>query len=242
MSNDEIFEVKRAQLLAEMSSNPEFSKRSKQFFQLSVDLKYTYQFDWMGVPVIQMPSDLIVFQDIVYRTKPDIIIETGVARGGSLIFWASMLELFNPKGIVVGIDLKIHKHTKDAIAENPLSKRIFLIEGDSSSEQVENQVKKHIRKDLKCMVILDSHHSANHVYRELEIYSKLVTRGCYLLVLDTAIEDIVIDTSRPWGPGNSPKTAINRFVSENPNLFSPCLKSENISVTSVASGGFWIKN
>lgn len=236
---DDEFEKWRNEFLLSQSKDERFLTLSKEWFQRSVDLKYSYQFDWLGVPIIQMPGDLIVFQDIVWKTKPDLIIETGVARGGSLVFWASMLELCNPTGSVIGIDIDIRSHARKAISESQFGNRITLIEGGSTTEEVRKQVVDIAERAARIMVILDSNHTHDHVLGELELYAGLVTPGCYLLVLDTVIDDLNVDPARSWGPGRSPKSAVREFMSNRQGLFEPAGELEAKSTLTVAPNGYW---
>ena len=187
------------------------------FVNNSADFKYTYNFDWLGLPIIQFPQDIIALQEIIWQTKPDIIIETGVARGGSIIFYASMLKLLNNNGKVIGVDIDIREHNRKAIENHPLSDNVSLIQGSSIDEKIVNQVKSHIKDQDKVMVILDSNHTHEHVLEELKFYSPFVTKDCYIAVMDTVIEDMPEDyfPDRPWGKGNNPKTAVHEFLKTN---------------------------
>jgi cephalosporin hydroxylase len=189
-------------------------KEAVSFMKDTGEFKYTYNFDWLGLPIIQFPQDIIAIQELIWKTKPDIIIETGVARGGSLMLSASILHLLNEKGKVVGVDIDIRPHNREAIESHPLAFRIKLVQGSSVDQCTLDQVKKHVQSDKKVMVILDSNHTHAHVLKELEIYSPLVTRGCYLVVMDTGIDDMPADhfPDRPWGEGNNPKTAVHEFL------------------------------
>lgn len=179
--------------------------------------RYTYNFTWMGRPIIQTPQDMIALQELIWRTRPDVIIETGVAHGGSLIFHASLLELLGGDGRVIGVDIEIRPHNRVEIEKHPMAKRIKLIEGSSIDTEIVAKVAAELADKQRVMVILDSNHTLDHVERELKLYSPLVTKGCYLVVFDTLLEDMPADLqgSRPWGPGNGPKTAVHRFLQEN---------------------------
>ena len=236
---DNDFEVWRKSYLIGMSEDKEFRELTKVWLQKTVDHKQSYQFDWLGVPVIQTPGDLLVFQDIIWRTKPDLIIETGVARGGSLIFWASMQNLCRIDGLVVGVDIEIRDHAKKAIEASRYNSTIRLIEGSSTDLQIFGAVRAVASKYKKIMVVLDSLHTCEHVLAELNIYAGLVSKDCYLLVLDTVIEDLKIDPERPWGPGNSPKTAVLGYMKENPELFTNDKDLESRAVPTVAPNGYW---
>ena len=229
-------------LLGFQSNNLEFKAASSDWMQLAVDNKYSYQFDWLGVPIIQMPEDLIIFQEIVYKTQPDLIIETGVARGGSIIFWASIQKLCGITGKVLGVDIDIRQHARSAINESNFKDEIDLIEGSSIEDEVVNQVKKIVSQHKRIMVVLDSNHTHEHVLSELEIYSKFVSKDCFLLVLDTVIDDLKFDSTRPWGPGSSPKSAVKEFMLKTSEDFINEQSYENRALLSVAPYGYWRKS
>lgn len=235
------FQEWRKKLLGSQSNNLEFKAASSDWMQLSVDNKYSYQFDWLGVPIIQMPEDLIIFQEIVYKSQPDLIIETGVARGGSIIFWASIQKLCGITGKVLGVDIDIRQHARSAINESNFKDEIDLIEGSSIEDEVVNQVKKIVSQHKRIMVVLDSNHTHEHVLSELEIYSKFVTKDCFLLVLDTVIDDLKVDPMRPWGPGSSPKSAVKEFMLKTSEDFINEQSYENRALLSVAPYGYWRK-
>lgn len=235
------FQEWRKKLLASQSKDIQFKDSSSNWMQLAVDHKYSYQFDWLGVPIIQMPEDLILFQDIVYKTQPDLIIETGVARGGSVVFWASIQKLCGITGKVLGVDIEIRQHAKNAIFDSNFKDEIHLIEGSSVEDQVVNQVKNYVSQHKKIMVVLDSNHTHEHVLSELEIYSKFVTKDCFMLVLDTVIDDLNIDLDRSWGPGSSPKSAVKEFMSKNSAEFIHEQSYEDRALLSVAPYGYWRK-
>ena len=179
--------------------------------------KYAYNFTWLGRPLIQLPQDMVAVQELVWRVKPDLIIETGVAHGGSLIYSASLLELIGGAGRVVGVDIDIRAHNRAEIEKHPLAHRIQLIQGSSVDRSVIRQVREAARGCERVMVLLDSNHTHKHVLQELRGYSPLVTKGSYLVVFDTLIEDMPGDLikDRPWGKGNNPKTAVWEFLKKN---------------------------
>jgi len=195
----------------------QLQKGTVAFMKEIVRTSYIFNFSWLGRPVIQLPQDLFAMQEIIWTIKPDFIIETGIAHGGSLIFYASMLELIG-KGKVIGIDIDIRQHNRTEIEKHPISHRIVMIEGSSVSQGVVDQVKS-ITSGAKSMIVsLDSHHTHEHVLKELELYTPFVSVGSYCVVFDTAVEDLsrefpIID--RPWGPGNNPKTAVWEFLKKN---------------------------
>lgn len=176
---------------------------------------YTYNFSWMGRPIIQYPQDIVAMQELIWLTQPDLIIETGIAHGGSLIFSASMLELNAACGgkkdaRVLGVDIDIREHNRAAIEAHPLARRIDMIQGSSIAPEIVAQVKEAAKGQESILVILDSNHTHDHVLAELEAYAPLVTPGNYCVVFDTLIEDMPAEffPDRPWGPGDNPKTAV----------------------------------
>ncbi|MEL6476486.1 MAG: CmcI family methyltransferase [Pseudomonadota bacterium] len=148
---------------------------------------YSYLWNWMGVPIIQMPADVMATQEVIWRTRPDVIIETGVARGGSVIFMASMLEMLGGDGIVIGVDIDIRAHNRETIESHPMMKRIRLVEGGSVDAETLAEVQALIPKGARVMAVLDSDHSRKHVLAECRAYGALVTEGCYLVVADTVV-------------------------------------------------------
>lgn len=176
--------------------------------------RYSYNFTWLGRPIIQFPQDILAMQEIIWRVKPDLIIETGIAHGGSLVFYASMLELLGGDGRVIGIDIEVRSHNRAAIESHPMFKRITMIEGSSTDEAVVEQVRELARGKQSVLVCLDSNHTHAHVLRELQLYAPLVTKGSYLVVFDTIIEDMPAGyfSGRPWDKGNNPKTAVWEFL------------------------------
>lgn len=179
----------------------------------SIPARYSYNFTWMGQPIIQYPQDIVAMQEIIWSVKPDLIIETGIAHGGSLIYYASLLELIG-EGSVLGIDVDIRKHNREAIDRHPMRKRIDMIEGSSIKDEILKEVRGRAENKKRILVCLDSDHTHEHVLRELELYSPLVTKGSYLVVFDTVVEDLPDDLfqDRAWGRGNNPMTAVQEFL------------------------------
>lgn len=183
--------------------------------------KYSYNFTWLGRPIIQYPQDIVALQELVWTVKPDLIIETGIAHGGSLILSASLLALLDlcegrtaaPRR-VVGVDIEIRPHNRAAIEDHPLASRISLIQGSSVADDTLIKVAALAAGAGNVMVILDSNHTHEHVLEELRRYSPLVSPGSYCVVFDTVVEDMPVDffPGRPWGPGNNPKTAVHAFL------------------------------
>lgn len=179
---------------------------------------YAYLWSWMGVPIIQMPADVMATQEVVWNTKPDVIIETGVARGGSMIFMASLLKVIG-KGKVVGVDIDIRAHNRDSIEKHPLSPLITLIEGPSTTTETLAKVRAEIPAGASVMVVLDSDHGRDHVLEELRCYGPLVTQGQYIVVADTVLgradmSQTPTKRSKIWYPGDEPYAALNTYLKE----------------------------
>ena len=238
---DDEFDSWRQSFLEKQNQDQDFQALSKQWMQSSVNHKYSYQFDWLGVPIIQMPSDIMIFQDLIWKTKPDLIIETGVARGGSLIFWASMQKLCGIEGRVLGIDIDIRPHAISAINDSIFSHQIELIQGGSTDKTVVDRVLEFSKKYRKIMVVLDSNHTHEHVLEELNLYANLVTKESILLVLDTVIDDLEVDSNRSWGPGASPKSAVLNYMKGKEAQFINLIDYESRSKLSVAPKGIWLR-
>ena len=236
---DHEFESFRSDYLRKQTLDVDFQNLPKSWMNLSVKHKYSYQFDWLGIPIIQMPSDLILFQEVIWKTRPSLVIETGIARGGSLVFWASMMQLSDIDGKVLGIDIDIRKHTIRALNASKFNGIIEVIEGGSTEPEVISKVKNFAKSFDRVMVVLDSNHTHEHVLSELENYADLVTPGNYLLVLDTNIDDIDKPEDRPWEVGNSPKTAVIEFMNTHPDNFLNDKMLESRSLTTVSPFGFW---
>ncbi|MEP6778826.1 MAG: cephalosporin hydroxylase family protein [Gemmatimonadaceae bacterium] len=181
--------------------------------------KYSYHFEWLGRPIIQYPQDMLAWQELIWRVQPDLIIETGIAHGGSLIFSASMLELNaacggNAGAKVLGIDIDIRSHNRAAIEAHPMSKRITMIEGSSVARDVVTQVRSQAKGMQRILVSLDSNHTHEHVLEELNSYAPLVSVGSYCVVFDTIIADLPDDAfpDRPWSRARNPKTAVHEYL------------------------------
>jgi cephalosporin hydroxylase len=198
---------------------------SRLWMQRTLKHKYGYHFSWMGRPIIQYPQDILAVQEIIWSVKPDLVIETGIAHGGSLIFSASMLELNAISGgprdaQVLGIDIDIRVHNRAAIEAHPMARRIAMIEGSSVAPEVISDVKARAAGKRSVLVMLDSNHTHDHVLAELEAYAHLATVGSYCVVFDTVIEDLPEDafSDRPWGRGNNAKTAVWDFLKRYPEF------------------------
>ena len=202
---------------------------------------YSYLWNWMGVPIIQMPADIMATQEVIWATKPDIIIETGVARGGSVLFMASLFEAMG-NGQVIGVDIDIRAHNREAIETHPMSKRITLIEGGSVDNSTLEAVRANIPEGARVMVVLDSDHSRDHVLAECRAYGPLVSEGCYLVVADTLVGHMDEKTapkkrSKIWYRGNEPLSALNDYLTETTDFeVDPVLNGK--LVMSSSPGGY----
>jgi cephalosporin hydroxylase len=194
-------------------------KLTQDWIAESTKYKYSYHFEWLGRPIIQYPQDMIGVQQLLWKVKPDLIVETGIARGGSLIFYASLLELIsscggNKNAMVLGVDIDIRDHNRKEIVSHPMSKRIEMIQGSSTEEKTYRSVIEYAKNYKKILVCLDSNHVHGHVLEELKLYAPLVSKGSYCIVFDTMIEDMPenLGPARPWNKGNNPKTAVFEFL------------------------------
>tara|TARA_B100000575_G_scaffold215503_1_gene176212 strand:- start:3017 stop:3775 length:759 start_codon:yes stop_codon:yes gene_type:complete len=206
-----------------MAKDEDLKKMSLKWMIHADKYKYTYNFTWMGRPIIKFPSDMIVQQEIMWKLKPDLIIETGIAHGGSILFSASMIEMMGIDGEVVGVDIDIRRHNKKLIEAHPMFNRITMYEGSSVDPKIVEKVKKHTKNKKCVMVILDSNHTHEHVLKELKLYSPLVTVGSYCILPDTLIEFFppgysINHNKRAWDVGNNPYTAMKAFLKEANNF------------------------
>ena len=234
---DKKFDERNKKFEKTMSKDVEFKKLSQQWFDISLKYEYPYHFTWLGRPIIQYPQDILIIQELIWKIKPDLVIETGIARGGSLIFTASILELIG-KGNVIGIDIDIRKHNREEIEKHSLFKRIKMIEGSSIDKKIIKEVFNLAKGKKKIMVLLDSFHTHDHVLEELKLYSPLVNKDSYLVIFDTVVEDMPENSfpNRPWNKGNNPKTAVKEFLNKN-NRFKIDVNIENkLMITSSPSG------
>ena len=209
-----------------------FLSLTKEWYTSASLAKYSYHFEWLGRPVIQYPQDLVALQEIIWRVKPDLIIETGIAHGGSMIFYASMLGLLDccsatqsgedmereePPRLVLGVDIDIRSHNQLAIEQHPMSRYIKMMQGSSIEPDIVKKVHEVASNYRSILVCLDSNHTHEHVLAELEAYAPLVTEASYCIVFDTVIDDLPKKAigERAWGPKNNPKTAVTDFLAAN---------------------------
>lgn len=225
----EVFKQERAKNISHQGADKKLREETESFFNHSFSYKYPYNFEHLGRPIIQYPQDMVAMQELIWQVKPDLIIETGIAHGGSLILSASMLALLDmcdaietdstldPKQSrrkVLGIDIDIRAHNRAAIEVHPMASRIQMIQGSSIAPEIVEQVREVAKGYERILVCLDSNHTHDHVLAELEAYAPLTSVGSYCVAFDTIIEDMPADMfpDRPWGPGNNPKTAVWEYL------------------------------
>ena len=220
---------------------------SREWVTRANSMKYSYHFEWMGRPIIQYPQDIVAMQEIIWRTRPDLIIETGIAHGGSLVFSASMLELNAICGgpaqaQVLGVDIDIRAHNRAAIEAHPLARRIRMIQGSSIAADTISAVRRIAGQYRNILVCLDSNHTHEHVLAELEAYAPLTSVGNYCVVFDTVVENLPgqMWTDRPWGPGNNPKTAVRKFLQTHPEFQIDQRVHQQLLIT-VAPDGYLVR-
>ena len=233
------FDQRNRQFIEGMGKDEQLRGLTREWFTASSKHEYSYHFKWLGRPIIQFPQDIVALQEIIWDVQPRVIVETGIARGGSLIFSASILELIGGEGRVIGVDIDIRDHNRIEIERHPLARRITMIQGSSCDEEIARRVANEAKGDGPVLVILDSNHTHDHVLRELEIYSPLVTCGSYLVVFDTVIQEMPADffPDRPWGPDSNPKTAVSEFLKTNERFEIDHQLEAKLQIT-VAPGGY----
>jgi len=236
---DEAFEREKRESIRRLSGDARLRALSLDWLTEVSKTRYSYNFTWLGLPIIQFPQDIVAMQEIIWKVQPEMIVETGIARGGSLVFYASQLELLGGERRVIGVDVEIRKSNREAIEAHPLARRITMIEGSSVDTAVADQVQALVRGRRPVLVVLDSMHTHAHVRRELELYAPLVTSGSYLVVFDTIIEDLPADffTDRPWGLGDNPRTAVREFLKTN-DRFAVDEETAGKLLVTVAPGGY----
>lgn len=233
------FVLERNERINKNASNSSLLSAANSFNIESNISQYSYNFSWLGRPIIQYPQDMIAMQEIIWDIKPELIIETGIAHGGSLIFYASLLEMLN-HGRVLGIDIDIRSHNRTEIEKHSMCKRIDMLQGSSIDPDTILEVEKYIKGKNKILVVLDSNHTHAHVLDELSLYSKYVSLHSYIVVFDTIVEYLpnnYLNNNRPWNKGNNPMTAVNQFLSENDD-FNIDKSIDNKLMISVAPNGY----
>jgi len=226
-------------VLARLRQDRELRQQGIDFVRESARYRYSYHFTWLGRPIIQYPQDIVAMQEIIWSVRPDLIVETGIAHGGSLIFYASMLELLGGEREVVGVDVDIRAHNRVEIERHPMHRRIRMIEGSSTDPAIVEQVRARSAGRERVLVVLDSSHTHEHVLAELRLYSPLVGPGSYLVVFDTLVEEMPSSffADRPWGPGDNPKTAVDEFL-RGTDRFVVDEEIDTKLLISVALGGY----
>lgn len=240
--------------VATQGESKELAGLTADWINCANSLKYSYHYEWLGRPIIQYPQDMVAMQELIWELRPDLIIETGIAHGGSLIFSASMLAMLDmcdaiesgstldPKASsrkVLGIDIDIRAHNRAAIEAHPMSSRIQMIQGSSIAEETIAQVKAIASNYSRVLVCLDSNHTHDHVLAELQAYADLTSVGSYCVVFDTVIEDMPKEMfpNRPWGPGDNPKTAVWEYLKSHPEFEIDKSIPNKLQIT-VAPDGF----
>jgi len=248
------FEDSVSRNIATLRKDSRLANKSFDWILNTLPHHYSYNFRWMGRPIIQYPQDMVAIQELIWRIKPDLVIETGIAHGGSLILNASMLALLDycdaveagktldpnaPRRRVLGIDIDIRAHNRAAIEAHPMAHRIDMIQGSSIAPEVIAEVGKRAAQFQRIMVFLDSNHTHEHVLAELDAYAPLVSPGSYCVAFDTVIEDLPAGMypDRPWDVGNNPKTAVREFLSRNPDFEVDDDMDAKLLIT-VAPGGY----
>jgi cephalosporin hydroxylase len=248
------FEKEVAARIAAVPGNKALQAASREFLLATIKERYSYNFAWQGRPIIQYPQDMVAMQQVIWEVKPDLIIETGIAHGGSLIFSASMLAQLDlcdaiesgtkidprvSKRKVLGLDIDIRAHNRAAIEAHPMASRIQMIQGSSIAPEIIEQVRSIASYHSRILVCLDSNHTHDHVLAELQAYAPLVSIGSYCVVFDTVVEDLPNDMffDRPWGPGNNPKTAVWNYLEGHPEFLIDKSIHDKLLIT-VAPDGY----
>ena len=233
------------------------NKIAAEFLAESVASDYSYNFEWLSRPIIQYPQDIVATQEIIWKVKPDLIIETGIAHGGSLVLSASILMMLDycdalesgtvldpkiPKRKIIGVDIDIRSHNREALDKHPMRNRMELIEGSSIAPEIISKVHDLSKGFKRIMIFLDSNHTHDHVLAEMEAYAPLVSSGSYCVVFDSVIEDLPASVSpdRPWGPGNSPKSALYKYLEKNSD-FTIDRDIQNKILITVAPDGYLLR-
>lgn len=238
MSIIEDYQQQVQQHQEEIRKDTQFHQLSKSWMDRSVGCGYSYNFTWMGRPIIQYPQDLIAMQELIWSIQPDLIIETGIAHGGGLAFYASMLELIGGDGEVLGIEQHIFPEIRKEIESHKLFRRMTMLEGNSVSDEIMKKVAEFARGKERIMVALDSNHTHEHVLSELDLYSPFVTKGSYLVVFDTMVNEVdeTHYANRPWGADNNPGTAVEEFLSKNPRFEADMSISSKLQISACPGG------
>lgn len=251
---EQLFAQERDERLRGYAEDGPFVRLSQDWLRESMQRKYVYNFDWLGRPIIQYPQDMWAVQDLIWRVRPDLVIETGIAHGGSLVLSASLLALLDmcdaieagavldprqSRRKVLGIDIDIRAHNRAAIETHPMASRIQMIQGSSVAPEVVQQVREVAQGYGRVLVFLDSMHTHEHVLSELDAYAPLVSPGSYCVVFDTFVDDMPTGffADRPWDVGNNPKTAVRQWLPAHPEFEVDAAMGQRLQVT-VAPHGF----
>lgn len=250
------FKAERTARIAEYPAVAGWQAESNAWLTRSFEQQYMYNFEWLGRPIIQLPGDMVAFQEAVWETKPDLIIETGIAHGGSLILSASLLAMIDyceaaqrgalidpakPKRTVLGIDIDIRAHNRAAIEAHPMASRIEMFEGSSTTDEMGARVRAAAEGKQRVLVVLDSNHTHEHVLCELELYAPLATKGSYCMVFDTVVEDMDdgVFPDRSWRKGDNPKTAVWEYLKSHPEFEIDQSINRKLLISAAPDG--WLK-
>lgn len=237
------FRAETRRLASEMARDDGLRGLDHKIIEASDKRGYSYLASWLGVPIIQMPSDIVAMQELIWTHRPEVVVETGFARGGSTILYSSILELIG-EGIVVAVDIDLRPHNRAAVEAHPFGHRVRFVEGSSTDPSVLDQVAALIDDAERVMVVLDSDHTHAHVLEEMRSYTPFVTDGQFLVVADTVVEQIPRQEHRPrsWGPGDNPQTAVDQYLAENPGVFEVDPWANDKLLMSSSRGGYLRKN
>lgn len=248
MNDQQNFYRESAQNITAMAGDESVRTLTREWLALVARYRYVYNWSWMGLPIIQLPADIVATQEVIWAVKPTVIIETGVARGGSIVFNASQLALLDAcdrlqgkqsaKRTCIGIDIDIRSHNRSAIDAHPLASMIVLYEGSSITDETYQFVKQALDPTDRVMVVLDSNHTRDHVLREMQLYSSLVSPGSFMIVHDTGIEGDPEgrDPDRDWGRGNNPLTAVEDFLRVSSDFYPVEDINDKLLITSSPGG------
>lgn len=225
-----------------MAADPDSDRVRRDWTRHAASHGYSYNFTWLGVPIIQYPEDIVILQELLWRAQPDLVIETGIAHGGSLLLSASILRLLGGDREVLGVDVDIRAHARSTLSSHPLATAISTIEGNSIAPEIVEEVRRVVERHNSVLVILDSNHAGSHVASELALYSDFVSVGSFLVVLDTIIRDLPPEAfdDRPWGVDDNPWTAVVDFLRAD-SRFEPARDVNNRLLASSAPGGYLVR-
>lgn len=237
MDDRVVFEAQMRRQAADMGQDAALLRLTANVYEASDRYGFPYFWRWLGLPVIQTPDDIVVMQEIIWETRPQVVIETGFARGGSAILYSSILELIG-EGRIVSVDIDVREHNRRAVEEHPFGGRVDFVDGSSTAPDTMDRVRALIPSGARVMAVLDSNHTHKHVLEELRLYGPLVTEGQFLVVSDTVVEDIPPQTHRPreWGPGNNPKTALQEYLRESDRFEPDPWANSKLLITSSRGG------